>query len=218
MALPNGQVISAIAEGTLTLSTSPLVRIPDYVFKDTDLHQSLLGLAPLTNDADCQITLDKNEIVIRKDDQVVARTSKRPSDKLWKLDLQQRSTVAQANLGMRLESDAEYVAFAHECFGSPVASTFHAAAQRGFLANYRRLTAAMIATHRPNTLATAKGHLDQTRQGLRSTKVPPAVVLAPETNTDMNGVIPAVPLSTQAIVPRPRSFPQLQLYPQVKRL
>ena len=194
--LPNGDIISAIEEGTLTLSTDPVVQVTGYVFEDVDLKQSLLGLSPLTNEADCQITMDKNELVIMKNDKIIARTGKRADDQLWSLEVGRQKESAQANLSLRLESDAEYVAFAHEAFGSPAVSTFHNAVSKGYLGNYPRLTAQMIAANRPNTVATAKGHLDQTRKGMWSTnvrksvtnvKVKKAEVVVIEKDTDMDG-------------------------------
>jgi len=179
--LPNGQVITSIAEGTLELGTGPTVSVPGYVFANEDLTHSLLGLAAITNDADCTITLDKHEMVIRKDGIVVSRTLKAEDDKLWHMVCRKKSNKAQANASVRLESDGEYVAFAHEAFGSPAASTFIQAAQRGWLGNYPRLSVKMISTHRPHTEPTAKGHLDQTRQGLGSTKANAHVPVPPKT-------------------------------------
>jgi hypothetical protein len=196
--LPNGDIISAVEEGTLTLSTDPVVQVTGYVFEDVDLKQSLLGLSPLTNEADCQITMDKNELVIRKNDKIIARTQagKRDNDQLWSLEVCRHNKNAQANLSLRLESDAEYVAFSHEAFGSPAVSTFHNAVSKGYLGNYPRLTAQMISANRPNTVATAKGHLDQTRKGMWSTKVRDNVtnvkvkeadIVIIEKDTDMDG-------------------------------
>jgi hypothetical protein len=194
--LPNGDIISAIEEGTLTLSSDPIVQVTGYVFKDADLKQSLLGLSPLTNEADCQITMDKNELLITKNNKIIARTGKRVSDQLWSLEVCRQKKEAQANLSIRLESDAEYAAFAHEAFGSPAVSTFYNAVSKGYLGNYPRLTAQMISANRPNTVATAKGHLDQTRKGMWSTKarvsvanvkVKEAEVVVVEKNTDMDG-------------------------------
>ena len=111
--------------------------------------------------------------------QVVSRTAKEEDDKLWHVVCRKKPSTtsipkpaptARAHASVRLESDGEYATFAHEAFGLPVASTFIQAAQRGWLGNYPRLTAKMISTHRPHTEPTAKGHMDQTRQGLRSTK------------------------------------------------
>lgn len=66
--------------------------------------------------------------------------------------------------------------FIHASMSSPVVSSFIQAVARGYLGNYPRITAKMIAANRPNTLATAKGHLDQTRQGQHSTKVSESLV------------------------------------------
>lgn len=77
--------------------------------------------------------------------------------------------IPSANNVIRHELDAEFVAFVHACFGFPAVSTFLAAAKRNYLASFPRITYAMIAANRPNAIATAQGHLDQTRHSLRST-------------------------------------------------
>ena len=195
--LPNGEIITSTAEGVWALSDQPKVEIPGYVFADADLKHSLLGLAALTNEADCTITLDKHEMIISKEGQVIARSSKEDTDKLWQVVTHKKHRQAHGFSGVRLETDGEYVAFAHESFGSPVASTFIQAAAKGWLGNYPRLTSTMISAHRPHTVPTAQGHLDQTRQGIRSTKphvgahprvqVPPPPVIIVEKDTDMDG-------------------------------
>ena len=55
--------------------------------------------------------------------------------------------------------------------GSPADDTLIKALSSGFLGNLPRLTARMVRKHRPNSLATAKGHMDRQRQGVRSTKI-----------------------------------------------
>jgi hypothetical protein len=64
--------------------------------------------------------------------------------------------------------NADYVAFFHAAFGSPPITTFISALRKGFLGNLPRLTSKMVMANPPNSLATAKGHLDLTRQGLHS--------------------------------------------------
>jgi len=56
------------------------------------------------------------------------------------------------------------VAFVHATFGSLPVATFLAAARAGWLDGCPRITATMIAANQPNSIATAKGHLDQMRQ------------------------------------------------------
>jgi hypothetical protein len=65
-------------------------------------------------------------------------------------------------------SDAKYVQFIHACMGSPPPTTFLRAVERGFLAGehqFPRLTSKMVRKHMPNSLATAKGHLNKSAAG-----------------------------------------------------
>ena len=43
------------------------------------------------------------------------------------------------------------------------------ALRHGYFASFPRLTEMLVTAHPPHTIATAKGHLDQIRQGLDST-------------------------------------------------
>ncbi len=63
----------------------------------------------------------------------------------------------------------QIVATYHAMFNWPAVNTFLAAIDRGYI-TVPGLTAAMVRKYPPNPTATAKGHLDQLRQGLHSTK------------------------------------------------
>ena len=68
-----------------------------------------------------------------------------------------------------LPTARDNVAFLHACMGSPSISTL----ERAVRCAYTRLpglTTAALHRHPPNSLATAKGHLDRVRQGQHSTK------------------------------------------------
>ena len=210
--LPNGESICSIGHGTINIGDN--VNAPAFVFTDSDLQHSLLGLSPLTNEAGCSISLDKESIVISRDNKVIAQGRKLPTEKLWKLQLQKSCEPAlkerpssgahmscqphgQANSGVRLQTDGELVAFAYESFGSPVVSTFIRAARLGYLSTYPKITPKMIAAHNPSSIQSAKGHLDQSRQGTDSTKLKPVSAAKPglappittmlTTDTDMDG-------------------------------
>ena len=97
---------------------------------------------------------------------------KLPTDLVWHLPLSPplHSTAAiPANAVIALPSDKGFVAFMHATFGSPALSTFLRALRLGWLDTIPRLTAALVSAHRPNSVATALGHLDQRRQGIDST-------------------------------------------------
>ena len=61
------------------------------------------------------------------------------------------------------------MALYHASFNWPAVPTFLAAVEKSYV-GMPGLTAEMIKKYPPNPTATAKGHLDQLRQGLRSTK------------------------------------------------
>ena len=58
---------------------------------------------------------------------------------------------------------------AHAAFGNPALSTFQHAVRSHYLPSIQRLTISNVLAHPPHTVPTALGHLDQTRQGQRST-------------------------------------------------
>jgi hypothetical protein len=109
---------------------------------------------------------------------------KLPTDLFWQFPLspvlnrdqeaahaQEEVNVCIANSTTALPFDKDFVAFMHHAaFGSPCPSTFLRALRRNRLDTIPRLTSALFSANKPKSFATALGHLDQTRQGLNSTK------------------------------------------------
>ena len=176
--LPNGETMQSVAIGTLH---TPAADVQAFVFKNSDLNHSLLGLSALTN-VGCKVELTSTDINVTHDGSTIYRGSKLPTDKLWSINLVDPSVdpcEGACNQAVRLETDAEFVAFVHASFGSPPVSTLIRAVRAGYLKGYPRITAEMISKNPPNSVATAKGYLDQTRQGQNSTKVQPPPVSPP---------------------------------------
>ena len=179
--LPNSQVISSVARGTLTLSgQTESCSQEAYVFSDKDLHITLLSLSSFAKKG-CIITLHNTGSMITLNGEVISEGIKAPNDSLWLLDLahtthtsnHHRPTVpSQANLVIRHENNADRINFAHATFGSPPPTSMLRALKRSWLSNYPGIDAHMFAANTPNSVATAKGHLDQKRQGQHSTKRP----------------------------------------------
>ena len=151
-----------------------------YVFPE--LQGSLLSMSELVN-VGLYFSLCNNFITaFDKQDNMIFQGDRDVQSGLWMVDLQlltKTQTPHQANLSVRLDSVADFVIFWHGTFGSPALSTFIPAVEKGFI-RIPGLTATKIRRHPPNPLATAYGHLDATRKGLRSTKTPPAISPAPE--------------------------------------
>jgi hypothetical protein len=75
-----------------------------------------------------------------------------------------KGVYIEANFASDLDNSS-YVRFVHACMGFPAPITFLNAVSCGFINGpnqFSRLTARMVRKHMPNTLATARGHLDKT--------------------------------------------------------
>ena len=169
VSLPNGESITSSHIGKL--SVSDRLNTTAYLFPDSDLQQSLISLSTLCNEHNCTVILTRSDITISQGSDIVFHGSKQPTDTLWLIDLDKfvsKLLIPACNLAYKTDTDAEFVAFVHASFGSPTLSTFQHAVRMGWLSNYPRLTSAMVAANCPHSIATAKGHLDQTRQVKKS--------------------------------------------------
>ena len=196
VALPNGTTIFATSCGHLHFPNLP-TPIPAYIFPDTILHTSLLSVSELCN-AGCVATFNDTSFQFTYNILMVLNGTKSSTDKLWLVQLPNSSTIdnpsqLQSNAS-HLSSDAAFVSFVHASLGSPVYSTFIHAVRSGYLSTWPRLTAAIVNAHPPLTIATAKGHLNQHRQGLDSTKQFPLHDTAIDI-TDDNDALPHIPVS-----------------------
>jgi hypothetical protein len=89
---------------------------------------------------------------------------------------------------------AELVAFAHAALFSPALSTLTTALKRGYLPDCLDLIAKLQREHPPQSVATIKGHLDQTRKNHRSTKVTTAA--PPSTLPTSHNLVPPAETTT----------------------
>ena len=172
MIIPNNQSLRSIAAGLLWLPHlfTPL-RV--YIFRDTDLRRSLFGLAPLCAQG-CHVSFTNTTATVSHNGNIVLSGHRLDPQLLWTFNLpaalgQTTHSTASAHAAMSISSDAAFVRFVHATLGSPSNSTLLRALNAGYLNSFRRLTARLLPLHPPQSIATAKGHLNQHRQGLEST-------------------------------------------------
>jgi hypothetical protein len=102
---------------------------------------------------------------------------------MWTLSLSTTNTIraghdptviptSQANNLQAFPSKADLVQFLHGAAGYPVPSTWIQAIESGHYNTWPGLTAPLVRKHLPKSPATVKGHMQQQRQGIRSTKPP----------------------------------------------
>ena len=139
-----------------------------HIFSDEVLDTSLLSISELCNNS-CIATFSKNNVHVTKDGNTVFNSEKEPSESLWHVNIPACQDALAGSATLRSDTDEALTMFIHTSFGSTALSTFLLAVRKGFLAAYPRLTPAMLSAYLTLTAATARGHLDQHRQGLDST-------------------------------------------------
>ena len=171
---PNGTTATSIASGTYTPATG-ISPVPATVFKDKDIQQTLIGLSDLCHSGQ-EVRLTETALEVISNGHTLLHVDKLPTDRLWTFprtgnniesETQNRYTAASV---IRNDLQSGYVKFWSAALGSPADSTLIQALSLGYLGNLPRLTAKMVRRHRPNSIATAKGHLDRQRQGMQSTR------------------------------------------------
>ena len=182
---PDGVVARSTGTTNIALPATTTA-IPAHVFPDNALNQSLFSIIDIT-DKGYDVTFQSNGVAIQYHGAPIYFQEKLPTDLFWQLplssalaDTSKDPVTCIANHSLALPSDNDFIAFMHAAFGSPAISTFLRALRRKWLDTIPRLTAALVSANRPNSVATALGHLDQTRQGLDSTKIKPPVAPPPE--------------------------------------
>ncbi len=171
------------------------IALPAHIFEDHIMGQSLFSISDITKQ-DYSATFHKNGLYIYHDDDLVHFSPKTTAATVWTLPIQ--CPLEHANAVISLPSDKKFVEFTNASLGSPVQSTLLRAVRRGYLSTMPRLTSELLCKHPSNTVATAMGHLDRTRQGLDSTKSVPASPAQPVDTYDTD--IAAIPDKTGIII------------------
>ena len=97
-----------------------------------------------------------------------------------------RTALSQANSVYDLPSTEQAIKWMHAVCGYPVRSTWLKAVQAGNFVGWPLLTAKNIQKYYPDSVETPKGHLNQTRKNVRSTKPKPTPFEEPH-STQLRG-------------------------------
>lgn len=165
--LPDMSVIQATQQGQLG--------IPNLTTTATKAHvlphlrsASLLSLGQLC-DNDCEVTLTKKDISIKKDKKLILQGHRNLNDGLWDIHLSrdplQVNVILRKNMLKR-----DLATFLHAACFSPCTATFVKAIKNGNFATWPGLTEKLVTKFLAPSIATARGHMKQERQHLQSTK------------------------------------------------
>jgi hypothetical protein len=161
------------------------------------LTNNLLSVAVLCN-AGCKVFFNATGCEVTLNGKIILRGWRDPQyclwrvrivDDGWKTDMKvvddnstpQSTTIA--NILYNCDNTQQLIRFYHACLFSPVVSTLINTINKGYLKGFPGLTSQRVRRHIEINNAMEKGHMDQSRQGQRSTSSsPPAETTLPPTH------------------------------------
>jgi hypothetical protein len=169
--------------------------------------KSLISMGQLC-DAGCTIAFTATTVTVHYQEHIVLTGTCTSSTRLWHL-ASPHSTLPseppspaspnqEANAAIGSATPKQLVAFTHAALFSPTLSTLATALDKGYLVNFPGLSFKLLRRHPPHSYAMIKGHLDQSRQGQRSTQ--PTLIpvddpspLTTKLAADVNNAFPSSP-------------------------
>ena len=180
--LPDKSSLTSVASGHLPLPTEFTPASTRTEIFD-NLQSSLVSLGQLCDD-NCTVVLTKGTLCAIKNDKIVLTGHRSTSgDGLWDIPIPQHSSpvapspIPSPALNVIIRKDTatrDLIRYLHAACFSPPIKTFLQALQRNQLITWPGLTSKLVTKYLTPTIATAKGHLNQERQGLQSTNPSPS--------------------------------------------
>jgi hypothetical protein len=220
VSLPNGAQLSSVSSGNFVLSSATRSPITAHVFPDAVLDRSLISVADLCNQG-YTATFTATDATISDGDRIVLRSTKHPAARLWPvltpsghhvLSTAADQPTPSLHAAVHHQFDADFVHWVHRSLGCPPVSTLLKALRAGYLRTFPRITAHMVAANPPISAATARGHLDQNRQGQRPTSQQPSPPSSPHVRVEEleDDVLSADPADDEPIIFSVDLSPQAQ--------
>jgi hypothetical protein len=119
---------------------------------------SLISISSFA-DAGLETTYDCDEVIISNNGIGILSGLRDPTTGLWMIDLDQPAPLSMLSVQYLPDTHQRLVEHIHRCWGNPANSTFIAAVKAGYI-KVPGLTAEMARKYCPDSIATAKGHLD----------------------------------------------------------
>jgi hypothetical protein len=175
---PDSTNMQATHSGQLPLHSSPSATAKTAHILDGMTNSLLISIGQLCDD-DCVAALGKRKLQVFKRNACVLSGTRNKIDGLWDIALpisRPASTKPKAPLQLNatIRKDVSKTNLAqclHGCLGSPVVSTWKLAIANGNFITWPGIDTLSIDAHLPKNIASAKGHMDQERKNLQSTRV-----------------------------------------------
>jgi hypothetical protein len=174
--LPDGACIKSTHTAQLIIPQLPPAACEAHIFPHL-ASGSLISIGQLCDHGCTALFFDATTITIRLHNQTILTGTRSPITRLWTLDLPTKSEHPNHEHYLNTITNnpnlRERIAFYHATMFSPAISTWCNAIDAGHMTTWPALTSAQVRRYPPQSNAMVKGHLDQQRANLRSTKPRP---------------------------------------------
>lgn len=162
--------MQSVAVATLPLPTLPTQATTAHTFTEMKAHPLISVPKPCDNN--CTITFTKHNAKVFHNNKHILTTPRNLHTKLYHLDLTQTETTPTHRCYHILPTtnNINLLKWLHQSLYSPAPTTLLKSVSNNQLATFPRLTKNNIKQHLPQSEATTKGHLNQTRKNTQSTK------------------------------------------------
>ena len=136
------------------------------------MSNSLISLGQLCNDG-CTAVLNNKSIGIFKNNSMILQGTRNFVDGLWDIKIPTTDTTPALRANVIIRQDKtkfQLASYLHACAFIPSLSTFQQAIRKGHLLTWPGIENINFEKVLRATVSTAKGHLDQERENLQSTK------------------------------------------------
>ena len=176
--LPNGNSMTSTHTKILNIPSLPISARTQHMFPEMNT-TGLLSIGQLC-DHDCTAIFSRTRLIIRnKENEIILIGRRDPyiTNGMWIVNLDdnapKQNMLNTCNAIILSDTTKKDLAqFHHASLGFPVKSTVIQAIDAGFLSSFPGMNKKLITKHLPKSMTTYRGHLDQERKNLQSTKTP----------------------------------------------
>jgi hypothetical protein len=180
--LPNGDIITATHTATLNMPSLPQAARQAHVLPGLPQH-SLLSVGKMC-DSGCSVTFTASNVTVTNGESTILTGLREKESSLWRVPLDPNPPL---NVGQEHSAHNVYeqksiqdtITYLHAYCFSPVTDMWIKSIQNGNFATWPSVTVANVGKYLFKYDATAKGHMNQIRQNIRSTQ-PVVEITAPE--------------------------------------
>jgi hypothetical protein len=171
--LPNGDTITSAHTATLNMPSLPHAARQAHILPGLAEH-SLLSVGQMC-DSGCAVAFTASNVTVTNGESTILTGLRDKESSLWRAPLEPATPLNfgrehSAHNVYEQKSIQDTITYLHACCFSPITDTLIKSIQNGHFATWPSVTVDNVSKYLLKSDATAKGHMNQIRQNIRSTQ------------------------------------------------